>query len=152
VVDPRVEAHLAQQQHAPTLGVAVEVAHLFLAVGRRDHVPAVVDAVPGDQILKRRRQHVDHDIRLLDLGGSEAGILDVEVNGGPPWMITDSLAGEVLRQVAHGDEPVLLFGVFEEVGDQVWSALAGPDDQDFLHGDVPPVRLEPRNGHWHRQV
>ena len=63
------------------LGIQVEIANGLIPIGNAHHVPPMTDAVPRDQILVRRGEHVDHEVSLLDLGRSQAGVVDVEGNG-----------------------------------------------------------------------
>ena len=47
--------------------VGLEIAHRLVLVGHREHVPAMVHAIPGDEVLVDRRQHVHDDVGARDL-------------------------------------------------------------------------------------
>ena len=113
VIDPRIEAHLAQQQDPLSLGVKIQIPGRPVPVGDRQHVPSLVDAVPGHQVLKGGGQHVDDDGAALDLRRSQSGVVDVEANGGPPGVVAHAGPGDLDVQVTYGDEDVIGFGVFQ---------------------------------------
>jgi len=60
-----------------------------------------------------RRQHVDRQVGLLDLGRAQAGVVDVESDGVAARVIADALAREGGVQIADGDEPIFVRGVLQ---------------------------------------
>jgi hypothetical protein len=113
VIDAGIEAHLAQQQHVLPLGVAVQIAHRSVAVRNRKHVRPVAHAVPCHEALEHGREHIDHDIRLLDVRGPTGLVVDVETDAASTWVAADAFAGEVFVEIADRDVPVMLVGQLE---------------------------------------
>ncbi len=136
MVDARVEAKLAQEQHTFTARIAGQVADRLIAIGDREHVPAVRDTVPGHQVLKHGRQHVDDDVRPRNCRGPHRLVVDVEENRLPARVPGDAFLGCPAVQVTYRDEPVAPFSQLEQAVNQVGRALPGAKNEYTLHASA----------------
>jgi hypothetical protein len=112
-------------------------------------MPAMRDAIPGNEVLKRGCQHVDDDVRPFDLTRTHRGVVYFESNPGASGMSTHTHLRRFRVNVTNGHEPIVMVGQLEQVVDEIGRALAGTQDEDMSHGSAssgwigqPPNTME----------